>query len=337
MSLSKVVSDVFQGLFDKLPQQVQRFILLPSVRKGLAFLAALKTLGAINSYISYQAQNNWIRLGPWDPSKELVLLTGGCSGIGKQILEDLTKLNVKVIILDVQDPTFELPSNTFFYRADITSSSVVKEVGDQIRKEHGNPTILINNAGVGFGETILEMPEERIRLTMEVNSLSHYWTVKEFLPSMVQNDHGHIITVASIASFAAVGELAAYASSKAAALAFHESLTQELRHWYKAKKVRTSVIHPFWVRTPLIDGLIKAGKHFKAPLMSPKDVSSAVVKQIVTQSGGQVIIPKGQNSASFLRGLPSWMQERVRNQGSAKLVKLRELQAAFAAEKAAAT
>lgn len=115
----------------------------------------------------------------------------------------------------------------------------MKEVGNQIRKEHGNPTILINNAGVGFGETILESSEEHIRLTMEVNALSHYWTVKEFLPAMVQKDHGHIITVASIASFTAVGELASYASSKAAALAFHESLTQELRHWYKAKKVRT--------------------------------------------------------------------------------------------------
>lgn len=112
MSLSKVVSEVFQALFDKLPLQVQRVILLPSVRKGLAFLAAWKTLGVINSYISYQAQNNWIRLGPWDPSKEIVALTGGCSGIGKQILEDLAKLKVKVIILDVQDPTFELRMST---------------------------------------------------------------------------------------------------------------------------------------------------------------------------------------------------------------------------------
>lgn len=115
----------------------------------------------------------------------------------------------------------------------------MKEVANQIRREHGDPTILINNAGVAFGETLLDAPEEHIRLTMEVNTLSHYWTVKEFLPAMIQKDQGHIITVASIASFVSVGELAAYASSKAAALAFHESLTQELRHWYKAKKIRT--------------------------------------------------------------------------------------------------
>lgn len=115
----------------------------------------------------------------------------------------------------------------------------MKEVGNQIRKEHGNPTILINNAGVGFRDPILDASEERIRLTMEVNTLSHYWTVKEFLPAMVQKNHGHVITVASLASFVGFGEIAPYASSKAAALAFHESLTQELRHWYKAEKVRT--------------------------------------------------------------------------------------------------
>lgn len=86
------------------------------------------------------------------------------------------------------------------------------------------------------------------------------------------------------------------------------------------------MIHPFWVRTPLIDALIKAGKHFNAPIMSPNDVSAAVVKQIVSQTGGQVIIPKKLSSATLLRGLPNWMQERARNRGSLQLVKLRELQ-----------
>lgn len=68
--------------------------------------------------------------------------------------------------------------------------------------------------------------------------------------------------------------------------------------------------------------------------MSPKDVSSAVVKQIVSQSGGQVIIPSSRNSASLLRGFPSWLQERVRNQGSLQLVKLRGLQMELSEQKA---
>lgn len=128
--------------------------------------------------------------------------------------------------------------NVFFYKVDLTSSAAIKEVATQTRKEHGHPTILINNAGVGFGGSILEEPEAKIRLTLEVNTLAHFWTVKEFLPSMIQNDHGHVVTVASMASFAGLGEMADYAASKAAALAFHESLSQEIRHWYKSKRVR---------------------------------------------------------------------------------------------------
>lgn len=63
--------------------------------------------------------------------------------------------------------------------------------------------------------------------------------VKEFLPSMIRDNHGHVITVASMASFVTVGEMVDYACTKASALAFHEGLGQELRYWYKAPKVRT--------------------------------------------------------------------------------------------------
>lgn len=78
-----------------------------------------------------------------------------------------------------------------------------------------------------------------IRLTFEVNILAHFWTVKEFLPSMIKRNHGHVITIASMASFAALGEMVDYSCSKVGALAFHEGLTQEIRHWYGAKKIRT--------------------------------------------------------------------------------------------------
>lgn len=115
----------------------------------------------------------------------------------------------------------------------------MKQSASQIRRNHGNPTVLINNAGVGFGGTILDEPDDKIRLTMDVNTVSHFWTVKEFLPGMIQKDHGHIVTVASLASFAGVGEITDYSCSKAAALAFHEGLTQEIRHWYGSKKIRT--------------------------------------------------------------------------------------------------
>ena len=100
----------------------------------------------------------------------------------------------------------------------------------------------MNNAGLGYDGTILDEPEAKIRATFEVNTMSHFWMVKEFLPSMIKKNHGHVITVASMASFAALGEMADYCGTKASAMAFHECLTQELRYWYNAPKVRTRYV-----------------------------------------------------------------------------------------------
>ncbi|KAL4755877.1 uncharacterized protein BDW70DRAFT_165037 [Aspergillus foveolatus] len=315
-----------QSLFSLLPSNVQDYLSRPFVRKAVAIVVALQLLRGVNRYLSQQAQNNWVRARPWNASRELVLLTGGSSGIGKQIMLDLSNLNVRIIIVDVKEPDFSLPPNVFFYQVDITSTTALKETATQIRRDHGHPTVLINNAGVGLSGTILEEPEEHIRLTLEVNTLSHFWTVKEFLPSMIQNDHGHIVTIASMASFVALGEMADYAASKAAALAFHESLTQEVKHWYGSKRVRTSIIHPLWVQTPMISALVARRAQFRQPIMSPEKVSQAVIKQLVNSNGGQVVVPASYGFAALLRGFPNWLQERSRDKESQNLVGLQRLQ-----------
>lgn len=93
---------------------------------------------------------------------------------------------------------------------------------------------------------MLEKSESKIRQTFEVNTISHFLMVREFMPSMIEKNHGHIITIASMASFIGLGDMVEYSCSKASALAFHEGLRQELKSWYKAPKVRTT-----WVSTPV--------------------------------------------------------------------------------------
>ena len=66
-----------------------------------------------------------------------------------------------------------------------------------------------------------------VRKTFETNFFSHYELVKEFLPDMVKHDHGHIVTVASMATFAARAANVHYAASKAATLAWHDGLGLE--------------------------------------------------------------------------------------------------------------
>ncbi|KAJ5085047.1 hypothetical protein N7532_009818 [Penicillium argentinense] len=317
-----------QTALAQLPEPAQQLLLKPVTQKALAAFLALGLVRSVNKSLSQWTLQNWTRNEKWVPARELILLTGGCSGIGKQVMEDLAKTGVRVVILDINEPTFKLPANVFFYRADITSSASIAEVAKTIRSDHGDPTVLVNNAGVGHDGTILDEPEAKIRQTFEVNTISHFLMVKEFLPAMVKANHGHVITIASMASFVALGEMADYCCSKASALAFHESLRQELRYWYNAPNVRTSVVHPMWVRTPMIKMLTDHESHFRQPIMTVQVVSDAICKQILTQTSGQVILPKSQSAASLVRAMPTWMQEGIRTIASGSLRRLREVQKA---------
>lgn len=242
MSLESALSiarQYAQSSLAQLPESAQNALLNPLVQKALTAALVYGALRQTNRLLSQWSINNWQRAHPWQGDRELVLVSGGCSGIGKQIMEDLSRKGIRVVILDINEPNFQLPRNVHFFKADITNSESIRAVAEKIRQKLGDPTVLVNNAGVGYDGTILDEPEAKIRQTFEVNTISHFLMVREFLPSMIRQNHGHVITIASMASFVALGEMVDYCCTKASALAFHEGLTQELRYWYQARKVRT--------------------------------------------------------------------------------------------------
>jgi short-subunit dehydrogenase len=191
---------------------------------------------------------------------------------------------------------------------------MLAEVGAQIRKSHGSPTVLVNNAGMGRGDLMLEEDEALIKRTLEVNLLSHFLMIREFLPDIIKANHGHVVTIASMSSFVVPAQMVDYAVTKAGVLAFHEGLASELKHRYNAPKVRTTVVHPTWVRTPLIEELTKQDS-FKSFLLEPETVRDAVVKQLLSGKGAQIILPERMSffGLAGIRGWPSWLQETVRN------------------------
>lgn len=122
---------------------------------------------------------------------------------------------------------------------DITSNVEIHTAAEQIRNQHGEPTVLINNAGFASTKPVLQVPESILRKVFDVNIISHFLLVKEFMPAMVAQNHGHIVTIASMASFLVQASNVDYGCTKAAALAFHEGLNQELKLLYHAPAVRT--------------------------------------------------------------------------------------------------
>lgn len=195
------------------------FLNAPIITSLLSVLIGSLVLYYLQTKLSERVMNNFQASEAWIPENELVLLTGGSGGIGRQIMEDLSRKKVRVMILDINQPTFELPENVTFYETDITSAKSLSETGTAIRKSHGEPTVIVNNAAVFHHGTILEKPVEKLRQTFEVNIISHFLIMEEFLPFMIRMNHGHVLTIASIASFVTLGDMVDYACSKASALA----------------------------------------------------------------------------------------------------------------------
>lgn len=105
--LSLVLGQWLQPIVEQLPPSVQDVVLHPLAPKALLVLLAFAFLRQTNRILTNWSMNNGER-DRFDHERELVLLTGGCSGIGKQMVLDLAKANVRVVILDIQEPTFTL-------------------------------------------------------------------------------------------------------------------------------------------------------------------------------------------------------------------------------------
>lgn len=204
-----------------------------------------------------------------------------------------------------------------YYQCDVTSRDSIHQAGETIRSDLGSPSILINNAGIGNAYTILEIPQESLRKMIDINLVSHWSTVQEFLPDMLVKRKGHIMSVASLASFVALAGAVDYSCTKAALLAFHEGLTQELKHRYKCPEVKTTIVHPNWTKSAITShpalqaGLAKVG----AQILDTDYVAKAMVNQILAAQSGQLVL--GPALSPKVRALPLWIQELIRDSQAA--------------------
>lgn len=275
----------------------------------------------INNWHSRRAANNFVS-DTYHWRREIAIVTGGSGGIGGHIAQLLAEKGLTVVVLDIQPLTYSAPSNIHFYTCDLTSPSTLSKVADRIRKDIGQPTILINNAGVARGKTLLDATEKDIRFTYDVNTLAHFWTAKEFLPYMIQRNHGMVVTVASFASWLNVPNMVDYASSKAAAQSFHEGLAAELVTRYHAPRVRMILVNQGFTKTALFDGY-KNDSWFVAPSLHPETVAEAVVRQVLSGQSGQVIVPGLGNILSGIHGWPIWVQHGMRKKYESLMVEFR--------------
>ncbi|KAI8938784.1 hypothetical protein NX059_004647 [Plenodomus lindquistii] len=273
--------------------------------KHLKTLLTLGVVHKVNSWLNDKVTNNF-RSDKYEWDKEVVVVTGGSDGIGKIIVALLAEKGIKVAVLDVQEPTYELQPTVSYFACDLSSSSSISSAAKSVRSSLGAPTVLINNAGVARGKTILDTTEKDINLTFKVNTFSHYYLAHEFLPDMIKNNHGMVVTVASIAAYVLAPSLVDYSASKAAALAFHEGLTAELVSHYNAPKVRTVLMCQGYTRTALFEG-------FGGSALYAETVAEEIVKAVLKGRSRHIVLPEtGWAILPRVRGWPIWLQTLLR-------------------------
>ncbi|KAG0042263.1 hypothetical protein BGZ83_000697 [Gryganskiella cystojenkinii] len=294
------------------------FLLIPVIKlygfsnESLAFiLAAVYAAALYTVKIAYWFhERSQRRGGKIDWEDEVVLITGGASGIGYLLAEMLAIRHITVVVLDIHPVKSGLDIDS--YVCDVSNPEDIARAAKEIREDVGEPTILVNNAGIVSGKSILDLTRADIKRTMDVNFLGQAYMIKEFLPDMIKNDHGHLITVSSPMGIMSAPKVGDYAASKAAVKAFHETLESEIKYIYKTPGVKTTLVCCGKVETGMFKG-VQERMPFFTPALQPIDVVRVIMESMEHRRGrNQIMLPFYANFVPLVSITPVWFQDLAR-------------------------
>ncbi len=217
-----------------------------------------------------------------------VLITGGASGIGKLLALEIEKKKASIVVVwDVNEILLKkleeewkqhnLQTKLITMFCDLTNKDQIYKLAKSLLEKIKHIDILVNNAGIVSGKSLLEISDEAIDKTFQVNVLAHFWTVRAFLPEMIKNQKGYIVNIVSAAGLIGVYKQTDYGSSKFAAFGFDESLRMEIARnkW----KVQNLVVCPYYINTGMFDG-VKTRFPWILPILDQHKVVKKITKAI---------------------------------------------------------
>ena len=237
-----------------------------------------------------------------------VLITGAASGIGRLMAARIAAQGGHLILWDVNKGGLEafgeeLKKQNYAvstYACDLSDKAAIYATAETVRQAHSTVDVLINNAGIVSGKTLLEASDEDIIRTFAVNSLALFWTTRAFLPAMIQRNSGHIVTVASVAGLVGTARLIDYCSSKFAAVGYDDALRMELKRL--GLKIRTTVVCPYFIDTGMFAGA-KTRFPLLLPILKPEYVADKIIAAI-RHNRQRLIMPRFVMTAYLARLLP---------------------------------
>ena len=233
-----------------------------------------------------------------------VLITGGCSGIGKLMaIGCLEKKAGQVIIWDINEAAIaatveELSAKGKVWgtRADISSPASIDAAAVATKAACPPVDILINNAGIITNNKFFwEQTDKDIDLTIDIDTKGAMYVALRFINDMRERGTGHICNIASAAGMLPIPRMSLYCGAKWGAIGWSDSVRIELEREKSPLKITT--VAPYFINTGMFDGIRSVFK-----VQKPEVVAKKVLKGI-ERNRDFVGIPFGQHFIRFNQGI----------------------------------
>ena len=187
---------------------------------------------------------------------KLIFITGASSGIGQAMAWRFYQAGYALALVARRTQEMEawaqqkgLAAERFhIYNADVSSIDSIVEATQQCLQRQGVPDVVIANAGISIGMDTADRPDLDVMVrTFATNNTGLAATFHAFVAPMVERGSGQLVGIGSVAGIRGLPGHGAYCASKAAVIAYCESLRGELRH----HGVQVVTICPGYIDTPL--------------------------------------------------------------------------------------
>lgn len=224
-----------------------------------------------------------------DLAGRIAVITGGGTGMGRELARQLVAEGCNVAMCDVSAPAMaetrrlceaeRLPQGLRIttHVADVSNEEDVRRFADEVARQQETDRIhlLFNNAGVGGGGSMIVHSREEWERTFNICWFGVYYCTRAFLPLMLKADQGHIVNTSSINGFwASVGPMVphtAYSAAKFAVKGFSEALQTDLR--LNAPHIKCSVVMPGHIGTSIVTNSRKIQSGNESDTMNDKEIA----------------------------------------------------------------